>query len=77
MQAASEQLPSGLMTAMLTRQSKLSLAMLGARKWCKDKLKMNEPIVCQISNHLNAKCKVVGGNKEFDILKVTDDDLFD
>lgn len=81
MQAASEQLPGGLMTAFITRQSKLSLAMLGARKWCKDKLRMEEPIVCHISNYLNAKCKVIGGNKEaldfielnykeFDLLKV-------
>ncbi len=81
MQKASELAPSGLMTAFLSRQSKLSLAMLASRKWCEEKLRMEAPVVCQVSNYLNSKCKVVGGNsqaldflelnyKEFGILKV-------
>ena len=64
MQKASESLPSGLMTVFLGRQSKLNMAMLASRKWCKDKLKLDEPIECEISNYLNSQCKVVGGNKE-------------
>ena len=64
MQKASEAVPSGLMTVFLSRQSKLNMAMLASRKWCNDKLKLDEPIECEISNYLNAQCKVIGGNKE-------------
>ena len=58
MQTASELVPSGLMTVFLSRESKLSLAMLAAKKWCLEKLKLEEPVVCQVSNYLNSKCKV-------------------
>lgn len=64
MQKASEQVPSGLMTVFLNRQSKLNMALLAARKWCKDKLKLETQIECEISNYLNSQCKVIGGNKE-------------
>ena len=64
MQTASEAVQSGLMTVFIGRQSKLNLAMLAARKWCTEKLKLNEPIECEIANHLNGQCKVIGGNKE-------------
>lgn len=64
MQQATEQIPSGLMTAFIGRQSKLPLALLASRKWCKEKLKLEEPIACSIANYLNAQCKVIGGNKE-------------
>jgi len=81
MQKASELMPSGLATAFLSRQSKLSLAMLASRKWCSEKLRLEGPVVCQVSSYMNAGCKVVGGNiqaldflelnsKEFNILKV-------
>lgn len=81
MQKASEALPSGLMTVFLNRQSKLNTAMLAARKWCKEKLKLDCQIECEIANYLNAQCKVIGGNnealdfiqlnqKEFNLLKV-------
>jgi [acyl-carrier-protein] S-malonyltransferase len=81
MQKASEQTPSGLMTAILNRKSNLNLAMLAARKWCKEKLNLNEPIECQIANYLSAQIRVIGGNKqaldfietnykEFDIVKL-------
>ena len=64
MQRASEQTPSGLMTAILGRKSNLNLAMLAARKWCKEKLCLNEPIECQIANYLSAQVRVIGGNKQ-------------
>ncbi len=81
MQRASEQTPSGLMTAILNRKSNLNLAMLAARKWCIEKLNLNEPIECQIANYLSAQVRVIGGNKqaldfietnykEFDIVKL-------
>jgi acyl transferase domain-containing protein len=55
--------------------------MLGARKWCREQLKMPEPIECEIANYLFSQSKVIGGNKEaldfielnykeFDILKL-------
>ena len=64
MQEASEQVPSGLMSVFLGRQSRLNLAMLAARKWCQDKLRMDGQVECEIANFLNAGCKVIGGNKE-------------
>lgn len=64
MQKASESVPSGLMTVYTGRQSKLNLAMAAARKWCKEALNLNEPIVCEIANYLFAECKVIGGNKQ-------------
>jgi [acyl-carrier-protein] S-malonyltransferase len=64
MQKASEEKPSGLMSVFLGRTSNLNTAMLAARKWCKEKLKLDEPIVCEIANYLFAQCKVIGGNKE-------------
>ena len=81
MQKASELVPSGLATAFLSRQSKLSLAMLASRKWCEEKLQLEGHVVCQVSSYMNANCKVVGGNtqaldflelnrKEFGIIKV-------
>lgn len=64
MQKASESVSSGLMSVFLSRQSKLNLAMLGARKWCKEKLKLDDPIECEIANYLFSQCKVIGGNTE-------------
>jgi hypothetical protein len=63
MQKASEQTPSGLMAVFLNRQSKLNMALLAARKWCKEKLKLEAQVECEIANYLNAQCKVIGGNK--------------
>lgn len=64
MQQATELNPSGLMTAFVGRQSKLPLALLASRKWCKEKLKLEEPIACSIANYLSAQVKVIGGNDE-------------
>jgi len=64
MQKASEMQPSGLMTVFLNKESKLNQAMLASRQWCRLKLKLAEPVECEIANYLNSKCKVIGGNKE-------------
>lgn len=64
MQEASQEVSSGLMSVFLNRDSKLNLAMLAARKWCDEQLRIGEPIECQIANYLFSKCKVIGGNTE-------------
>lgn len=64
MQEASQSVSSGLMSVFLNRDSKLNIGMLAARKWCRDELKIGDPIECQIANYLFSKCKVIGGNSE-------------
>lgn len=64
MQKASESVPSGMMSVFLSKDSKLNMALLGARKWCAEQLKMPDPIECKIANYLYHGCKVIGGNKE-------------
>lgn len=65
MQKASEQVSSGLATAFLTKKSQLKLAMLGARKWCVEEMRMSpEQVECSVANNLFYKCQVVGGNVE-------------
>ncbi|RNA18312.1 malonyl- -acyl carrier mitochondrial [Brachionus plicatilis] len=64
MQEASQAVSSGLMSVFVNRDSKLNSGMLAARKWCREKLKIEEPIECQIANYLFSKCKVIGGNTE-------------
>ncbi|CAF0819569.1 unnamed protein product [Brachionus calyciflorus] len=64
MQEASQAVPSGLMSVFLSRDSRLNTGMLAARKWCKEKLKLDEPIECEIANYLFSQCKVIGGNNE-------------
>lgn len=64
MQEASQEVSSGLMTVFLNRDSKLKTGMLAARKWCKEKLQLEEPIECEIANYLFSQVKVIGGNTE-------------
>ena len=65
MQEASEASPSGLMSVFLNRQSQLNLAMVAARKWSTEKLKLPaDQVECSIANYLFSKCKVVGGNRD-------------
>lgn len=63
MQTASDEVPSGLMTVFLSRESNLNQAMLYAREYCKQKLDMKDP-VCSIANYLFVETKVIGGNME-------------
>ena len=64
MQAASERVPSGMMSVFVGGHSRLGLAMLAARKWCDTRLGMGEPAECAVANFLFARCKVVGGHRE-------------
>lgn len=64
MKTACEMQPSGLMTAFVGSKSKLDLARFAAKKWCVEKLKLTEPVICEMANYLNAQCKVIGGNTE-------------
>lgn len=64
MQRASEAVPSGLMSVFLSRESQLKMAMLAARKWCTDKLKLDVPVECSVANYLFSQCRVIGGNRE-------------
>ena len=80
MQRASEQTSSAMLTVFVNASSKLNLAMLAARKWCR-KLQVDEPIVCEVANYLCSDCRVIGGQtqaiefieanqKEFGLLRV-------
>ena len=65
MQEASESSPSGLMSVFLNKHSQLNLAMVAARKWSAEKLKLPaDQVECSIANYLFSKCKVIGGNKD-------------
>ncbi|CAD5121635.1 DgyrCDS10128 [Dimorphilus gyrociliatus] len=63
MQKASEIIPSGLARVFLKSNSKLGFACKTARDYCKDKLKIENP-VCGVANYLFPECKVIGGNIE-------------
>ena len=67
MQAASEEIPSGLMTVFLSPSSKLKFAMMAARRYCSERLNIETP-VCQVANYLFPECKVIGGNREVSII---------
>jgi hypothetical protein len=64
MKVACESQESGLMTAFIGSKSKLDLARYAAKKWCIEKLKLPEPVVCETANYLNSQCKVIGGTKQ-------------
>ena len=64
MKVACESQESGLMTAFVGSKSKLDLARYAAKKWCIEKLKLPEPVVCETANYLNSQCKVIGGTKQ-------------
>lgn len=63
MQAASDDVQSGLMTVFLGRNCRLNYAMLCAREYCKQKLDIADP-VCSISSYLGSEIKVIGGHIE-------------
>ena len=63
MQAASNEVNSGMMSVFVGRETKLSLAMEAAREWCNKYMKIEVPCV-QIANHMYAECKVLAGHKE-------------
>lgn len=65
MQEASEASPSGLMSVFLNKSSQLNLAMVAARKWSSEKLRLPaDRVECSVANYLFSKCKVIGGNQE-------------
>ncbi|XP_055357628.1 probable malonyl-CoA-acyl carrier protein transacylase, mitochondrial [Paramacrobiotus metropolitanus] len=63
MQAASELVHGGMMTVQITHKSILGQAMEVAKKWCKEKKKINKPI-CGVANYLHPDLKVLAGNAE-------------
>lgn len=63
MQAASDLVPSGLMTVFLKHDSKLNLAMHAAREYCKLRSDIADP-VCSIANYLFPEVKVIGGHTQ-------------
>ena len=63
MQQASEEVPSGMMTVFLRPESKLKFACHTARRYCSERLNIEDP-VCQIANFLYPECKVVAGHEE-------------
>lgn len=76
MQKASEAVLSGLMSVFLTRESRLNLAMLAARKWCNERLRLTVPIECEIANYLFSECRVIGGNREaLDFIELNKDEF--
>lgn len=76
MQRASEVVPSGLASVFTSRQSQLKLAMVAARKWCTDKLKLDVPVECEVANYLYAECRVIGGNREaIDFIELNKDEF--
>jgi hypothetical protein len=70
MQKQSEVVSSGLMSVFIGHDSELKKAMLAARTWCEEKLKLPPPICCSVSSYLYPDCKVIGGNTEVSCLKV-------
>ncbi|CAF0981576.1 unnamed protein product [Adineta ricciae] len=63
MQAASNEVNSGMMTVFIGRETKLALAMEAAREWCNKYMKIDVPCIT-IANHMYAECKVLAGHKE-------------
>ncbi|ESO98207.1 hypothetical protein LOTGIDRAFT_114671 [Lottia gigantea] len=63
MQKASEVVHSGMMTVFLKNESKLKQAMYAARKYCEEKLEIEDP-VCGVANYISFDCKVIAGNIE-------------
>ncbi|VDD76390.1 unnamed protein product [Mesocestoides corti] len=64
MERASNLLPSGMSTVYLTHDSQLRLALSAAINHCKEVLKLETPVVCQIASFLGPDCKVLAGNIE-------------
>jgi [acyl-carrier-protein] S-malonyltransferase len=64
MQAASELVPSGLMTILYGADGKINFACQAAREWCVRKGIHEDYAVCSVANYLFPHCKVIGGHKE-------------
>ncbi|KAI1280488.1 putative malonyl-CoA-acyl carrier protein transacylase, mitochondrial [Halotydeus destructor] len=64
MQAASELVPSGLMTIVYGADGRVKLACSAAAEWCIRKGVYEEHAVCSVSNFLFPHCKVIGGHNE-------------
>ena len=76
MQKASEAVPSGLASVFITSESKLKLAMVAARRWCTQKLKLTVPVKVEVANYLYSQCRVIGGNREaLDFIELNRDEF--
>lgn len=76
MQKASEEVPSGLASVFITSESKLKLAMVAARRWCMQKLKLNVPVKCEVASYLYSQCRVIGANNEaLDFIELNRDEF--
>lgn len=64
MQRACDLIPGGMLTVHLSHDSQLRMALSAAINYCKEELKLNVPIICQISCFLGPECKVIAGNIE-------------
>ncbi|EHB10392.1 Malonyl CoA-acyl carrier protein transacylase, mitochondrial [Heterocephalus glaber] len=62
MQAASEAVPSGMLSVLGQPQSKFAFACLDAREHCRS-LGIEDP-VCKVSNYLFPHCRVISGHLE-------------
>lgn len=62
MQAASEAVPSGMLSVLGKPQSKFSFACLEAQEHCKT-LGIADP-VCEVANYLFPDCRVISGHLE-------------
>ncbi|XP_004642502.1 malonyl-CoA-acyl carrier protein transacylase, mitochondrial isoform X1 [Octodon degus] len=62
MQAASEAIPSGMLSVLGQPQSKFASACLDAREHCRS-LGIEDP-VCEVSNYLFPHCRVISGHLE-------------
>lgn len=63
MQAASEAIPSGMLSVFCTHKTNLSLAMEVSREVCKQKHGIKNPI-CHVANYLYPDCKVIAGHEQ-------------
>lgn len=76
MQKASEAVSSGMASVFISRESQLKLAMVAARKWCSQKLKLDVPVECEVANYLYSQCRVIGGNTEaLDFIELNRDEF--
>ncbi|KAL7063097.1 hypothetical protein AAHC03_01961 [Spirometra sp. Aus1] len=64
MQRASDLLPSGMSWVTLGHDSQLRAALAAAINHCKEELKMETPVVCQVACYISPECKVIAGNVE-------------
>lgn len=64
MQAASELVPSGLMTILYGADGRVKFACQAATEWCIRKGVHEDFAVCSVSNYLFPHCKVIGGHSE-------------